>query len=231
MVWTRIRRALGLGNISSPDNMLERELGTLAADDCRATNGTAFTAAVVALSAKMAKADGVASGIEYDAFARVFKPGPKDADRVQRLFDLAKRDIAGFESYAKQIARLLAGQDRMKRDVFEGLFHIAAADGVLHAGEERYLKRVAELFDFDETTYEAIRALFVHDPDDAYTILGVDRAISDADLKSHYRALLRETHPDRLIAREAAPEVIEKAQERAAALNAAYEDISRERGL
>ncbi|MEL7302969.1 MAG: TerB family tellurite resistance protein, partial [Pseudomonadota bacterium] len=198
---------------------------------CRATNQTAFTAAVVALSAKMAKADGVASTIEYEAFARVFKTSREDERRVRRLFDLAKKDTAGFESYARQVARLLEGESAMKRDVFEGLFQIAAADGVLHSAEEAYLKRVAALFELDDDTFTAIRAVFVHDPDDAYTILGVDRGISDGDLKKHYRAIVREMHPDRLTATGATEARIEAAQSRLATLNAAYDQIARERGL
>ncbi len=231
MIWTRIRSALGSARASAGARLLERLLGNVAKDDCRASNQTAFTAAVVALSAKMAKADGVASTIEYEAFARVFKTAPEDERRVRRLFDLAKKDTAGFESYARQIARLLENESAMKRDVFEGLFQIAAADGVLHAGEEAYLKRVAQLFNLGDDTFTTIRALFVHDPDDAYTILGVDRQISDADLKKHYRSIVREMHPDRLTATGATDDRIASAQARLATLNAAYDQIARERGL
>lgn len=199
--------------------------------DCKTTNEVAFTAAVIALSAKMAKADGVATRIEVEAFERLFKPPPGELANVRRLFDLATRDVAGYESYARQIAKLLSDEPRLKRDVYDGLFHIAAADGVLHADEEVYLRRVGEIFGYDEAEYRSIRALFVHDPDDAYTVLGVSPDITDEALKTHYRALVRENHPDVLSARGVPGQFIDIATRKIAAINSAYNEIARERGL
>lgn len=231
MVWQRISEAVGLAEGGSLRGALDSLLCGLGIGDCKASNEVAFTAAVIALSAKMAKADGVASQVEFAAFERMFKPPPEEAENVQRLFKLATRDVAGFESYAQQITRLLADDPQLKRDVFDGLFHIAAADGVLHNGEETYLKRVAEIFGYDEATYRSIRAAFIADPDDPYTILGVDPGISDQALKAHYRALVRENHPDAHIARGVPQEFIEMAQRKIAAINGAYEQIARDRGM
>lgn len=199
--------------------------------DSKAAREVAFTAAVIALSAKMAKADGVATRMEAEAFERMFKPPPAERDNVLRLFDLAKKDVAGYESYARQIDRLLNNEPCLKRDVFEGLFHIAAADGLLHTEEENYLRRVAEIFGFDAATYRSIRAQFVQDPHDAYVVLGVSRDISDAALKAHYRALVRENHPDALTARGVPAEFVQMASRKLAAITTAYREIVRERGL
>jgi DnaJ like chaperone protein len=196
-----------------------------------ATNKVAFTVAVVALSAKIAKADGVVSQIEHDAFQEIFKTSPAEAKNVQRIFDLAKQDVAGYDSYAQQIANLLANEPQLKRDVFEGLFNIAAADGVLHKSEERYLVSVAEIFGLSEDEYRSVRALFVHDPDDAYTVLGLKPDVGEAELRARYRQLVRENHPDAMISRGVPEEFINLATRKLASINAAYEKISKERGL
>lgn len=231
MIWQRISEAVGLSEGGSLRGALDALLGGFGLGSGKAANEVAFTAAVIALSAKMAKADGVASQIEFAAFERLFKPPPEEAANVRRLFDMATRDVAGYESYAQQIHRLLADDPQLKRDVYEGLFHIAAADGVLHSGEEAYLKRVAEIFGYDDEVYRSIRATFVSDPDDPYTILGVERSISDTALKQHYRALIRQNHPDALVARGVPEEFVAMAERKTATINSAYEQIARERGL
>jgi DnaJ like chaperone protein len=200
-------------------------------DTPNATKSVAFTVAIVALSAKMAKADGVVSQAEADAFQAIFHTDPNEMANVKRIFDLAKQDISGFESYAEQIAKLLDNEPQLKRDVFEGLFNIAASDGILHEKEESYLETVAEIFGIAPAEYRAIRARFVDDPDDAYTVLGLTRANTDAEIRTQYRRLVRETHPDALIARGVPKEFVDMADRKLAAINAAYEEIAQERGL
>jgi DnaJ like chaperone protein len=200
-------------------------------DTPNATRTVAFTVAVVALSAKMAKADGVVSQAEADAFQAIFQTDASEMRNVQRIFDLAKQDVAGFESYAEQMATLLESEPQLKRDVFEGLFNIAASDGVLHQSEEAYLEAVAEIFRIAPDEYRAIRARFVDDPDDAYIVLGLKRSNTDDEVRAQYRRLVRENHPDALIARGVPKEFVAMADRKLAAINAAYEEIERERGL
>lgn len=200
-------------------------------DDKTVTRKVAFTVAVVALSAKMAAADGVVSQIERDTFQEIFQTSPSEAHNVQHIFDLAKQDVAGFESYARQVAEMLKLEPQLKRDVFEGLFNIAAADGVLHRSEEIYLKQIAEIFGYSEETYRSVRAQFVDDPEDPYSVLELKPDASNEILRSHYRRLVRENHPDTMIARGVPVEFVEMATRKLAAINAAYEQIALERRL
>jgi DnaJ like chaperone protein len=189
----------------------------------------AFTIAVTTLAAKMAKADGVALPVEAKAFERMFEIPPAEAANVKRLYDLAKEDVAGYEAYAKKIGRLLKDEPALLGSVLECLFHIAAADGVLHPAEDRFLKTVAGKFGLGRLEFLTIRASFVHDPHSPYEILGVRPDASDADLKARHRALVREHHPDRLAASGVPPEFRAAADRRLAAVNAAYDTILKER--
>jgi DnaJ like chaperone protein len=62
-------------------------------------------------------------------------------------------------------------------------------------------------------------------------LIGVSRDTPDDEIKSAYRKLVRENHPDRLMAQGVPEEFIEVANKKLAGINAAYETIQRERGL
>lgn len=185
----------------------------------------AFSAAVIALAAKMAKADGVAVRIECETFERFFEPAPHELPRIRRLYNLASQDTAGFESYAASIARMLDGEPDLKINVLECLLMIACADGVLHPAEEAFLRTVGETFGVSCERFRKIRARFVQDKSDPYHVLGVDPAASPQEIRTRYLELVRRFHPDHLTARGAQAALIKAATVKLAAINAAYELI------
>jgi DnaJ like chaperone protein len=194
--------------------------------------GVTFTIAIIALAGKMAKADGVASEQEFEIFAKVFVMPPEEEANVRRIFNLARQDMAGFEHYAGQIASLFRGNPAVLEDVLDGLFEIAKADGVLHPCEARFLERVAEIFGFAPNEYRRIRAShFAPELTDPYVILGLSYVADEEEIKQTYRRLVRENHPDSLIARGVPAEFIKLATDKLAAINTAYEKIRAERGL
>jgi DnaJ like chaperone protein len=190
-----------------------------------------FTIAVIALSAKMARADGVVSPLELKAFADVFRYSPEEARNVERVFDMAKQDTAGYEAYADQIAELLKDDRKLLQHVLEGLMHVGTADGVLHPQEDAFLKSVATRFGFSDSEYRFFRARFVVDNVNPYDALRLTPEASDAEVKAQYRKLVRDNHPDRLMANGVPAEFIELATRKLAAINDAYKTIARERGL
>jgi DnaJ like chaperone protein len=190
-----------------------------------------FTIAVIALSAKMARADGVVSPLELKAFADVFRYSPEEARNVERVFDMAKQDTAGYEAYADQIAGLLKDDRKLLQHVLEGLMYVGTADGVLHPQEDEFLKSVATRFGFSDSEYRFFRARFVVDNANPYDALRLTPEASDAEVKAQYRKLVRDNHPDRLMANGVPAEFIELATRKLAAINDAYDIIARERGL
>jgi DnaJ like chaperone protein len=192
----------------------------------------AFTIGVIALAAKLAKADGTVTRDEVEVFKRVFPVPREEEANVGHLFNLAKQDVAGFDSYAKQLASLFRSKPGVLEDLLDSLFLVAKADNRLHAGELEYLKHVAQIFGFTSAQFERIRAShFGPDREDPYVILGVDRAAPDEDVKRAYHALVRENHPDTMIARGVPEEFVRLATEKVASINAAYEMVKKERGI
>ncbi|TDQ78458.1 DnaJ like chaperone protein [Dongia mobilis] len=201
-------------------------------DDRAATRQIAFTIAVIALGAKMAKADGRVSRSEVAAFKQVFKIPPDEVQNVARVFDQAKRDVAGFDAYARQLAQMFEPGHAVLEELLDGLFHIARADGEVHEAEIAFIRDVADIFGFDDAGFARIReANLGPDEGDPYTLLGVQRTQSDDEIRAAWRRLSRENHPDRLIAAGLPPEFVELANEKMAAINAAYDRIAKERGI
>jgi DnaJ like chaperone protein len=191
-----------------------------------------FSMAVVALSAKMAKADGVVVKVEIETFERIFAISDHDRPIVERLFNLAATDTAGYEAYARQIARLFEAEPHMLEDVLDTLYVIAAADGAVHEAESAFITEVARIFGIDKSAMRRIAARHAAPgKDDPFAILGLTPAASDDDVKRRWRALARENHPDGMIARGVPTDFIKVATERLARINGAYEHIARERGL
>ncbi|HEX4636083.1 MAG TPA: TerB family tellurite resistance protein [Rhizomicrobium sp.] len=200
--------------------------------DRESNPGVTFTIAVVALAGKMARADGVVSEEEFLIFRQAFGVPPEEEGNIHRIFNLARQDIAGFEYYAGQIAQLFVGNPAMLEDVLDGLFEIAKADGVLHPEEAKFLERVAEIFGFAPNEYRRIRAShFAPELTDPYVILGLSYSADDNELRQTYRRLVRENHPDSLMARGVPQEFIKLATDKLAAINNAYEKIRAERGV
>jgi DnaJ like chaperone protein len=220
-VWSRISEAL---SALSRGESLSRVFEHLrSAPERRA----GFTIAVIALGAKMAKADGLVTRDEVTAFREVFTIPPAHEASAARIFNLARQDVAGFEDYARRVASMFAEDRAPLCDLMEGLFHIALADGKYHPGEDTFLARVAEIFGMSEAQFASLRARFVPDASpDPYMVLGVNEDMSYQELRKAWRALVRECHPDRMIARGVPQEAVKLAEARLIAVNAAWETIS-----
>lgn len=231
MPWQTILKALGSDEGSPLDRLSRAIRSALGLGEAQTFNRAAFTAAVVALSAKLSISDGVALKIEEETFERMFTFEPAEVANVRWLFRLAAKDTAGYESYARELGRALAEHTELLRDIFEALLHVASADGVLHEAEDRFLAEVATLFGYSVEKYRAIRARFILDPADPYEVLGVSRELPDEALKARYRELVRKNHPDLAAGKGLPKEVQEVATRKLAAINAAWDKIARERSL
>ncbi len=191
----------------------------------------AFTIAVIALGAKMAKADGQVTRDEIAAFREIFTIPPEDEAKAARVFNLARKDVAGFDGYASQIAAMFKDRPEILADLLEGLVHIAIADGTFHPAEDAFIVEVGRIFGIPDSTLRTIMARHLPDVTDPYEVLGVDPGIGDTEIRTHWRDLVRELHPDRMIARGVPSEARRMAEQRLALINDAWEAITRERGL
>lgn len=220
-LWTRISDAISaLANGEGLTEVLER-LRT------PPERRVAFAIAVIALGAKMAKADGQVTRDEVTAFREVFQIAQNDEEGAARVFNMARTDVAGYQEYAQIIKRMFAEDPKTLCDLMEGLFHIAMADGFYHPGEDQFLEDVSGIFGLPDTEFRALRARFVPDTyHDPYTVLGVTPDMPYKDIRRVWRQLVRETHPDSMMARGVPEEAIKLAEKRMIDINRAWEEIN-----
>ena len=229
-VWTRFGDLFSWTAGEAFSTLVER-VRTVFAGDAQTRRQVAFSIAMIALSAKMAKADGIVTPDEVKAFREIFEIPEKEGANVARLYNLAKQDVAGFDSYAQQVKKLFPGDDEILEDVMDGLFHIAKADGLIHERETGFLDQIADIFGLSPVACRRIKMRHVGGDSDPFEQLGAERSWDDATLKQHYRRLVRENHPDRMIARGVPEEFVAIANDRLASINQAWESVSAERGL
>lgn len=220
-IWTRIADAIAALRAGESLSAVFEKLRT------PPERSVAFTIAVIALGAKMAKADGMVTRNEVTAFREVFIIPPEEEAHTARIFNLARQDVAGYEHYARRIAAMFEEADGTLRDLMEGLFYIAVADGSYHQEEDDFLARVAEIFGIDARSFKALRTRFVPDAEpDPWDILGVDPGTDLSEARRAWRNLVRDAHPDRMMARGVPEEAIKLAERRLIAINRAWESIS-----
>ena len=184
----------------------------------------AFTIAVIALGAKLAKADGIVRRSEVAAFRRIFVI-PRDEEKAAaRVFDLARQSVAGYEEWAHRLARLFPTGDPILSDVVEGLYIIASADGAIQQAERTFLETVSAIFGLSRGALDDIRRR--HDPAHRCIpceVLGISPDTPLPEARARWRALVREAHPDRAIARGLPPEAVRLAEARTRRLNEAWQ--------
>ena len=231
-IWTRIADALSaLAQGEGLSAVFDRLRGVQSVPE----KSVGFTIAVIALGAKMAKADGQVTRHEVAAFRQIFAIPEEESANAARVFNLARQDVAGFESYARKVAAMfrpegqaLCADDRnVLIDLLEGLFHIAMADGAFHPAEDQFLREVATIFGLDARCYATLRARFVEGaPRDPYDVLGVATNAPLAEVRTAWRQAVKDSHPDAMIARGVPAEAVKLAERRLIAINAAWTEIS-----
>lgn len=185
-----------------------------------------FTIAMIALSAKLAKADGRVLVSEIAAFRDVFTVEPGQEDAVARVFDLCRQDTAGYREYARQIVRLFGKGAPILEDIMDALFHVALADGGYNEEEDAYLTTVGRIFRLTPQCMARLKARHVPDHWNPYCVLGVEGSAEPGEIRRKYRQLVRQNHPDVLRANGLPEEMMELANQRLADINRAYAELT-----
>ncbi len=219
-IWTRISKALaalakGQGLSAIFENLKQPP-----------EKSVAFTIAVIALGAKMAKADGEVTRDEVIAFRQIFQIAPEDEKQAARIFNLARQDVAGYDIYAQKIARMFAKDSGILNDLVEGLFYISMADGHYHPAEDAFINEVSKIFGMSSQRFSCLRSRYVPGAaPDPYSVLEIAHNATINDIQKAWRRKVRAVHPDKLIARGLPAEAIALANSRLIIINNAWEEI------
>ena len=190
-----------------------------------------FAAAVIALAAKLARADGRVHPAEVAAFERALTAQGRARADAQRLYRLAQQTVAGFDGYAGQLARRYRAQPGVLEDVLDILFHLAKADGVVDAAELDVLRQISDRFGFSDGEFAHISSCHLGpDPADPYQTLSITPDATADDVRRAWLRALAANHPDVAMGRGFSGAFVDMANAKAASINAAYQAIMRARG-
>lgn len=224
------QRAAGGGGGLRPPGMAEAEIAAMIGG-----KQGLFSIAVVILAAKVAKADGVVTRAEIDAFKRTFRIPPDQVRNIGVLFDEARESADGYEIWARRLGESFADQKGVLEDVLAALLQIARADGSLHPRKQAMLEAIRRQMKLSDAAWARARsggsARAGADEPDPYGVLGIARNATDAAAHKAWLDLVRENHPDALRAKGVPDQFVQQAHEKVARINAAWDRIKRERAL
>lgn len=194
-----------------------------------------FAVTVTVLAAKLCKCDGPIKREEIDAFKQFFRIPPASSRDIGRLFDQARDSTDSFEPYAAQLGETFSDNLGTLEEVLKALFKIGRADGALNTREQDFLHRVHRRLGLGQMAWDRCIGTTPRQPatadDDPYRVLGLTRSASGEELRTTWKRLMRENHPDTLAARGVPADFIATASDKVARINAAWDRIKRERAL
>jgi DnaJ like chaperone protein len=194
-----------------------------------------FFVAAFSMLAKIAKADGKITQGEIDTVNRFMlqdlKLDPYSRMVAMNIFQAAVESSNTFEEFASQFYGQFHAQPELLELMIDILLRVSVADGVMNPHEERLILSAVQIFGFTESAYQQLRSRYIQTAGKAYAILGVQPDDSDDEIKSRYRKLVMEYHPDRIVSKGLPEEFTKFAQEKFREIQDAYDDIKNERGI
>jgi DnaJ like chaperone protein len=185
-----------------------------------------FASSIVALAAKMAKADGITTIEEAQAFHAAFPVNNDDKPIIDKLFALAGGSALGYEGYARKIAKKYPQNRMLKMDILAILFLVAAADGQIKPVEKDFLINVSQNLGLSDSDFSRVSQLFIKDTEpNPFVVLGVHESDDDATIKSAWLKIVVANHPDNYMARGEPKDFLRAATEQTAMANSAYSKI------
>ena len=191
-----------------------------------------FATSVIAISAKLAKADGKISKSEILAFKKIFEFPAEDEKAIRNIFNSAKENIDDYKDIAEQVYKVFKYDRGLLFELLNSLFSIAYADGELHPKERDMLFEIAKVFQITSNEFESLNNIFKakistdNTPiNRSYKILGLSENASLEQVSNQYRKLIKEYHPDKLQGMGLPKEFIELANQKLSAINKAYTEI------
>ncbi len=185
-----------------------------------------FTFSVIALSARVATADGPLTMPKYLLFRESFPLEDGMCSKIRSLFILACHNDTPLDYYLSQIRHAFPGKDALLATVLDRLFAIASADGDLSARAENLLADIARGLDIRPGVYSRLLSLHLG-PRKRYHVLGLKKRAAPELLKSRYRELMRTYHPDRHAGAGLSQELEMLLQLKSSEINAAYHALAK----
>jgi len=188
-----------------------------------------FAMSLLVLSAAVMKADQkiVKSELDYVRNFFVQQFGEEEGTRmILMLREILKQDI-NIQDVSIQVGQYT--DYPVKLQLLHYLFGIAAADATYHPDEVEVIRAIAGFMGISSADYTSVKAMFVKSTGWAYDVLEITSSATNDELKKAYREMAKKHHPDKVA--NLGEDVRKAATEKFQKINAAYEEIKKQRGI
>lgn len=199
------------------------------------TSQMTFFVAVFSMLAKLSQADGEVSQSEVDSVEAFMtydlKLDSQSRTVAMNIFHTAQTSPHPFEAYATQFYQHFRDQPQLLDVMIDILLRVSIADGRMSGGEEQLIRSAVSAFNFGEQRYAQFKSRYVSDTEKYYAILNSSQGDTDDHIKSRYRKLVQEYHPDKIAAKGLPEEFTKFANDKFREIQEAYEAVKQERGI
>ncbi len=224
--------ALGHHLVDKIDDQIEIGAGTRTHEYQTEQTQAAYFTCLFSILGKFAKVDGRVTPDEIsvvETFINTLNVGKDEKAFARQVFTEAKKSQYSIDDFAAQFYRISGNQPTVLLSFTDMLFRVAAADGQLHPAEEDALNRIKHIFQISDTRFNELKSIYFNDTDRDYKMLNCTSSSSTEEIKQNYKKLVKEFHPDTIMAKGLPEEFIEFATKRFREIQEAYENIKKER--
>ena len=194
-----------------------------------------FYVAAFSMLAKLVQADGQVKQEEIDSVEH-FMAHDLNLDSygqriTKNIFFTALNARQRFEDFAYQFYAEFKSQPQLLELMIDILLRVSTADGNLTQSEEALIRSAIRIFQLSDQDYSAIKQKYAPSFDKSYAVLGCDKNDPDDVIKTRYRKLANNFHPDKIASKGLPEEFTKFANEKFQEIQTAYEDIKKQRNI
>ena len=226
--------ALGHHLIDRKENFVAGAIPKSSQPDYAETAQAAYFISLFSILGKLSKIDGVVTSHEIavtERFINSLHIQYNEKQFAKQIFREARSSKYTIEDFAVQLYQTTKQQPTVLLSFFDLLFQIAAADGTLHPAEETALKRIKDIFQISDQQFDNMKAVYFRELDRYYNTLNCTPQSSNEEIKSNYKKLVKDFHPDKIISKGLPEEFTDFATKRFREIQKAYDEIKKERNL
>jgi DnaJ like chaperone protein len=204
---------------------------------------------LVALMAKVAKADGAVCELEaqllkhtFSDISSHFENHEEIREKLKTIYSQQKQSFDNTLEICEHLLKVTKHDYAKRLKIMEYLLNLAFIDKEFSDTEKMITEDIANALKiktahFDEMIHK-FKAFYAQQAqskavslEEAYTILQAKKEDDDATLKKNYRRLVKQHHPDIISGQGASQDIIDQATKKLQEINEAYELVKQNRGI
>jgi DnaJ like chaperone protein len=204
---------------------------------------------LVALMAKVAKADGKVGELEAEILKHTFtdisthfENSQEVRDGLKKLYDSEKDNFQNLITICNRLFTLTKHDYNKRLKYLEYMLNLAFIDSDFSKQEQEITEDIAQALKIESKDYINLISNFENfyknrakqrelSIEKAYDILESSPNDDDSTLKKNYRNLVKKYHPDIITGQGASQNIIDEATKKLQEINEAYEIIKKQRGI